>query len=262
MRETLDLQRYPLETPSSPAYRALVEAGRAAIAERGIFNLHALIKPDALSRCVAEVTAGLDAHAYTHSQDHNIYFRTSVDGLHPHHPALRTARTSNRKICADQVPHSIVNAIYRWPPLTAFIADVMDKPALYTMDDPLACLNVMAYSDGEALNWHFDRSEFTTTLLLQAPEAGGAFQYRLGLRTETDPNYDGIGRFLSGEDSACETLTLEPGTLNIFKGVNTAHRVSPVIGDRERIIAVLSYYEKPGVRFSDEDRIRFYGRAA
>ncbi|KAG1702812.1 50S ribosomal protein L21 [Nymphon striatum] len=29
----------------------------------------------------------------------------------------------------------------------------------------------MAYKEGETLNWHFDRSEFTTTLLLQAPQS-------------------------------------------------------------------------------------------
>ena len=37
------------------------------------------------------------------------------------------------------------------------------------MDDRIAGANVMTYYDGEARNWHFDRSEFTTTLLLQAP---------------------------------------------------------------------------------------------
>jgi hypothetical protein len=39
----------------------------------------------------------------------------------------------------------------------------------------LARVNAMQYGAGEGLNWHFDRSEFTTTLLLQAPKAGGAF---------------------------------------------------------------------------------------
>ena len=36
----------------------------------------------------------------------------------------------------------------------------------------------MSYREGEALNWHFDRSEFTVTLLIQTPEEGGDFQYR------------------------------------------------------------------------------------
>ncbi|TIW22899.1 MAG: 2OG-Fe(II) oxygenase, partial [Mesorhizobium sp.] len=43
---------------------------------------------------------------------------------------------------------------------------------------------------------------------------------------------------------------------------NTAHRVNTVEGNRERMIAVFSYYERPGVLFTDEERIGFYGRAA
>jgi hypothetical protein len=65
---------------------------------------------------------------------------------------------------------------------------------------------------------------------------------------------------LAGADKAVQTLSLEPGTLNIFKGKYAAHRVTPVIGDRERVIAVFSYYERPGVRFSDDERLGFYGR--
>ena len=48
----------------------------------------------------------------------------------------------------------------------------------------------------------------------------------------------------------------------VFRGKNTAHRVIPVQGDRERIIAVFSYYERPDVTFTEADRIGFYGRAA
>jgi hypothetical protein len=55
---------------------------------------------------------------------------------------------------------------------------------------------------------------------------------------------------------------LAAGTLNVFAGRNTAHRVTPVLGNRSRIIAVFSYYDKPGVAFSSAERIGFYGRAA
>ena len=138
----------------------------------------------------------------------------------------------------------------------------MGKHALHTMQDPLARVNVMAYRHGEALNWHFDRSEFTTTLLLQAPEKGGDFAYRSDLRTDDNPNYDGVARLLEGRDPEAKVIHLKAGTLNVFRGKNTAHRVTPVEGGRERIISVFSYYEKPGVMFNDEDRVRFYGRTA
>lgn len=136
----------------------------------------------------------------------------------------------------------------------------MGKAALYPMDDPLACANVIGYYEGEGLNWHFDRSEFTTTLLLQAPRQGGEFQYRHELRSDDDPNYDGIGRLLRGEDSEVATLRLGAGDLNVFKGKNTAHRVTPPVGELARVITVLSYYEAPGRLFSDEENMGFYGR--
>jgi hypothetical protein len=138
----------------------------------------------------------------------------------------------------------------------------MDKPRLYTMPDPLARVNVMAYRAGETLNWHFDRSEFTTTLLLQAPESGGAFEYRTDLRSDADPNYEGVARLLAGKDPLSRIEPLSAGTLNVFRGRNTAHRVTTVEGSRERIIAVFSYYERPGVMFTEEERIGFYGRTA
>ena len=120
----------------------------------------------------------------------------------------------------------------------------------------------MAYRQGEALNWHFDRAEFTTTLLLQAPDEGGIFEYRTDLRSDDDPNYDGVARLLQGRDPLKRSLHLSAGTLNVFRGRNTAHRVTPVKGSRERLIAVFSYFEQPGVTFTDEERIGFYGRAA
>jgi len=121
-------------------------------------------------------------------------------------------------------------------------------------------VNVMAYRAGEALNWHFDRSEFTTTLLLQAPETGGEFEYRSDLRSANDPNHAGVAQLLEGRDPQVKRIRLHAGTLNVFRGKNTAHRVTTVQGRVDRFIAVFSYYEKPGVMFSDAERMGFYGR--
>jgi hypothetical protein len=67
---------------------------------------------------------------------------------------------------------------------------------------------------------------------------------------------------LCGQDPEVKTLKVKPGTLNVFRGKNTAHKVSTVHGKRERIIAVFTYYERPGMMFSKEDQIGFYGRTA
>jgi hypothetical protein len=262
MHDILDLDRYPLDKPGSPEWRALVDRCKTDLARDGMFNVEGLMRPAAVRSSVDDVTPVLDTSAFTHKRMHNVYFKKSVPGLAPDHPALKLFETSNQTICADQIPDSLLVQLYNWPNLAAFLAATMDKPALYAMDDPIACANVMRYTAGEALNWHFDRSEFTTTLLLQAPIEGGAFEYRTGLRSDDDPNYNGVARMLNGEDGEVQRIAAEAGTLNVFRGKNTAHRVTPVVGPVDRIIAVFSYYETPGVRFSDEERIGFYGRAA
>ena len=256
----VDLKRYPIDRQGAPRER-LVAACRDALARDGLFNLDGFLTPAAVDRSLDLIRPRLATEAFTHTRRHNIYFTPEIPGLPPGHPALAVTETVNHTLCADQLRDTPVHDAYTFAPLAAFLADVMGIGALYPMDDPLAALNVMGYGAGEALNWHFDRSQFTTTVLLQAPEAGGAFEYCTGLRSDDDPNYDGVARLLRGCDVNVETLTLAPGTLNVFRGKNTAHRVTPVEGDRRRIVAVFSFYDRPGVRFSAEEQRGFYGRA-
>lgn len=260
MRELLDLDRYPLDAPDSAPGRALIDRCRGNLREAGMFGLPGLIRTDALARCIAELEPLFENAAFTHCREHNIYFDDAISAVPPGHPALRRFNTVNRTVCADRFPAGPIAQIYGWRPLIDFLAAAMDKPRLYPMADPLARFNAMAYRAGEELNWHFDRAEFTTTCLLQAPAAGGLFQYRSALRSDTDPNYDGVGRLLAGEDKLVRSLPLKPGTLNVFKGRNTAHRVTPVEGSRARIVAVFSYFEEPGVSFTEAERLGFYGR--
>ncbi len=261
MRDILDLDRYPLDRPGSPAWHELVRQCRADLEAFGMFNLEGLVRPEALARAMAEIRPVMETLSFVHRRSHNIYFRKDVPGLAPDHPALRMVDTINHTVCCDQIPQSVPVWIYEWPQFAVFLAAAMEKAALFTMRDPLARVNVMSYREGEALNWHFDRSEFTTTLLLQEPSGGGDFEYRSGLRSDGDPNYDGVARLLEGHDPEIKTLKLKAGTLNVFKGKNTLHRVTPCSGPDERYIAVFSFYERPGVMFSKEEQTGFYGRS-
>jgi 2OG-Fe(II) oxygenase superfamily len=167
----------------------------------------------------------------------------------------------NYTLCGDQLRGTVMERIYEWQPLVSFLAEVMGRPQLYLMEDTLARLNILAYRPGEALNWHFDRSQYTVTLLLRAAQSGGEFHYRSELRTADDPNYEGVAKLMRGEDPLMAVERLQAGTLSVFAGRNTAHRVTPVGGRHSRVVAVLSYYETPGFRFSERELIGFYGRA-
>jgi hypothetical protein len=262
VHDILDLDRYPLDRPGSPEWLALVARCKADLARDGMYNMPALLRPAAITRAMTEIMPIMERLSFLHKRVHNIYFRKEVPGLAPDHPALNMVETINHTICGDQLEQTVIDWIYSWPQMAVFLAATLDKATLFTMADPLARMNIMRYGDNEALNWHFDRSEFTTTLLLQEPSGGGEFLYRTDLRSDTDPNYDGVARVLEGRDPTVQSHVLKAGTLSVFKGKNTLHKVNRCKGPNDRYIAVFSYYERPGVRFTREEQIGFYGRAA
>ena len=142
-----------------------------------------------------------------------------------------------------------------------FLARVVGEAELHEYADPLSSINVHYAAAGQELGWHFDNSSFAVTLLLQAPEDGGAFQYARDLRDADagELNYEGVEAVLDGRVPP-EPLDVTPGTLVLFRGRNSMHRVTPTIGDRTRILVVLAYNAEPGVALSEAARMTFYGR--
>jgi len=127
--------------------------------------------------------------------------------------------------------------------------------------DPLSSINVHYANRGQELGWHFDNSSFAITLLIQKPNAGSAFECIKDFRDADaqDMNYDGVGRLLDGELQP-DVLSMNPGTLVLFRGRNAIHRVTPNEGDQTRILAVLAYNAEEGVSLSESARMTFYGR--
>ena len=261
IEQLIDLERFPLHRLDSLSGQQLVEQCIADLSQYGMFTLRGFVRPEAVDSMLPQLLHKFANEAYRHARQHNIYFRNDIDDIAADHPALALHNSANQTLCGDQISDSPLNRVYEWPALVEFLARVMQKSQLYPMEDPLARAKVMAYHHGEGLNWHFDRSEFTTTLLLQAPQAGAEFQYRQALRSEEDPNYEGVARLLRGEDPGIHSLGLAAGDLNVFMGKNTAHRVTVSEGDQPRVIAVFSYYETPGKLFSAEEQLGFYGRS-
>ncbi|MEM8656042.1 MAG: 2OG-Fe(II) oxygenase [Pseudomonadota bacterium] len=261
MDQIVDFDRYPLHRPHTQEWDALVSHAKAGLARDGLFNLSGFMRPQALAQVLDHVQPRMATQSFHHRRAHNIYFQDTVDGLSPDDPALAKVETANHTLCHDQMRDTALDQLYQWPEFATFLAAVMDKPKLFTMSDALAGLNVLEYRPGEALNWHFDRSIFTTTLLLQEASVGGLFEYAKDLRSDEDPNHSGIAALLAGR-IAPTTLTQAAGTLNVFLGVNTAHRVSRVGPGTSRIVAVLSHYDTPGRAFTAQEQMGFFGRVA
>ena len=64
----------------------------------------------------------------------------------------------------------------------------------------------------------------------------------------------------AGTSDRVRTMSGAPGTLALFRGHWSPHRVTPVEGNQMRVNAVLSYARTPGQRLKEETYRLFYGR--
>lgn len=258
--DLIDLERYPIANLGIEAAQALIAECQAQLKTRGVCSLVGFVKPEAVTALAAEMMALLP-QAFHNLQEHNVYFKADDLSLPNDHPARRKVRTSQRTIAYDLIPPQAgIRRIYTWPPLRDFIAAVLGKDNLYLHADPLAALNIMGMPAGDELGWHYDRADFVTTLLLQASEAGGAFEFAPHLRSPEDENYTGLTKLLNGSHPGVVSKASQAGTLTLFVGHYSIHRVTPVQGQTPRLVAVLSYEDEPDVFFSEAARTRFYGR--
>ena len=110
--------------------------------------------------------------------------------------------------------------------------------------------------------WHFDESEITVTIMLQRSAKGGEFEVIPRIRGELDggcrSTTRAVQRLLEDEDDKRKTSLpfrkckweFEEGTLALFRGSESLHRVTRVESDSsrdvDRLVAVLCYADKPG----------------
>jgi hypothetical protein len=260
--DVVDLDRYPIHNLGSAAGQELIGRCQAELAEHGVCNLAGFIRPAA----VAEMTAlagRLAGQAWPSDQRHTVYFEPADDTVPTGHPRAHTIRSAKHGIAYDYIPAAApLRRLYESEEMTRFIAAALGKNVLYRSADPLDALQMTTFSAGEELGWHFDRSEFSVTVMYQQPEAGGEFVYAPGLRTGTDPNYAGVQRVLQGDTAQTTVLPSTPGTLAFFHGRNALHRVTPIEGARNRINSVLTYGEVPDMKLNDLTSQLFYGRTS
>ncbi len=67
---------------------------------------------------------------------------------------------------------------------------------------------------------------------------------------------------MQGGRNGVRTIALEPGTLMLFRGHYSLHRVTEVTGKRNRLQSIFGFNPKPGVKGSMESNILHYGPRA
>lgn len=236
-------------------------ACRRYLRREGALMLPGFLKPAAIEEVRREGEANRHK-AYFCIQRHNVYLRPADPALPPSHARNREVVSSKGCITDDLVPRSSpLRILYDAPAFRAFLCDVLEEAALYPYADPLSSINIHYAGPGQELGWHFDNSSFAITLMIQPPAAGGAFEYVGNVRNADagDMNFERVLQILGGEVEP-NALAMDAGALVLFRGRNALHRVTPVEGDRTRMLAVLAYNSQPGIALSEAARITFYGR--
>jgi len=227
----------------------------------GVLVLEGFISATAVEAMKKEAQAGLQ-HAYFCTTNHNVYLTPPDDTFPMDHPRNREVVSSKGLIGDDQIPEaSALKTLYRDNTFQSFIAEVVGETALYPYADTLSAVNIHFAKTGQELGWHFDNSSFAITLLIDKPYGGGEFEYLKDVRDADagEFNFETVGKLLDGEIEP-QRITMDPGTLVLFRGRNSIHRVTPAQGEKTRMLAVLAYNSEPGVELSESARKTFYGR--
>jgi len=255
----VDLDRFPLDRPGTDAYRDLVAASQAMHETEGACNLEGFLRPQALTRLQDEADSLLE-NGYRKSYMRNAFFSRDDPSLATDHPRRRFWRADSLQIADDQIgPDTLIRQLYLWRPLIDFVAAVEGCDTLYPMADEFQALNIIAHDDGEGLPWHYDTNNFTVTLLLRAPDAGGAFAFAPDMRDDDDPEMTAVRRVFAGDPDLVHRPWRDAGTLTLFRGRRSLHRVDPVEGNTPRVTAILTYDQAPDCVAGPERNIIIYG---
>jgi hypothetical protein len=258
--DLIDLKRYPVLTPDAVKYRQTVASAREQMRTMGAAEIPGFVSPDGV-RALAHDADELAPRAHHSKGQGTAYLEFPDFELPADHPRLHFADYGVRAVAYDITPRtSPLRRLYEWGPLKDLIEAVLDRGLIYPYADPFGALNLSVMGEGDELQWHFDQTDFVVSLAIQSAEAGGDFEVVPRIRSADDEHYSEVSRVLNGDHTAVQTLAMRPGTLLIFEGRYSMHRVSSIAGTRWRHVGLLAYDTKPGTMGSDLLRSDRYGR--
>jgi hypothetical protein len=260
VESSLNLSEYPINQPGTEPYKKLVEHCRRQLLEDGACELPNFLSPVGLEKLISE-SVHLAKGAYFNAVVGNAYLSATDESVAPDHPRRMTEPTRLGVIAYDEYPaDAVLRSIYEYPALMKFVGDVLELPSIHRYADPMGGLNLSVMVDGDYLRWHFDQTDFVTSIAVQTSDSGGEFEYVPMVRTPSDERYSEVKKVLLNDHPGVKKIANRPGTLLLFKGRYSIHRVSEIKGSKPRLMALLAYDEKPGIQSTDHLRMMRYGR--
>eukprot|EP00466_Bigelowiella_natans_P005061 jgi/Bigna1/71562/fgenesh1_pg.16_\ len=264
----VDLQKYPITSLNTDRGRKFIKECREKLQKTGSLSLPGFVRSGEVTRMADELRA-LEGSAH-HRLEKLPVFRKE-DGYNaenysePGHPTKKQLVQDVRALAADLIPQkSLIKQVYDSKHVHHFLSQVMGTEKLYPFADEFQSLNIMYIRDGGNRAWHYDGSDGVVTLLLQQCDEGGEFEWAPFIREkgplgQRDEAFDDVKKLFNGQYKTYKTR-VAAGTLNIFNGERSMHRVRTVYGGKTRIIAVLSYDTAKGKTSNPAKNVKLYGK--
>lgn len=241
---------------------SFVAEGRAQMAATGACEIPGFVRADALGAFVDDAR-GLAPLAHRSGGPGTAYLGFPDESFPEGHPQRWLGNYGVGAVAYDLFPAgSPTRRLYEWPELTRFVAAILALDEIFPYADPLGALNLAVMGDGDELQWHFDQTDFVVSLALQDADAGGDFEVAPRIRSAGDEHYDDVAAVLGGDRGRVVTLPMTPGTLLVFAGRYSLHRVSPISGPTPRLVALFGYDTRAGTMSSELLKAVRYGRTA
>ena len=274
-RSLVDLARYPIDDLDGAVCQRIIAEATKQWDAVGAVSFPGFVREDIRAQLAAEVApaSGMLSHQRIYTAPylaHKLIQNVSLDDSS--HPLRRLFQTDIHAVAADQVPRlTLLRTLYDSPQVAAFFARVVGKRELWQYDDEFQKINVMWMKDAGQRSWHYDGSDFVATLLVQEANAGGEFEFAPFIRGEAgfgdgggvDERFGDVRDLFDGAYAGPRLVgRAAAGSMQLFNGKRSLHRVRAVYGPATRITAVLSYDTHPRCGQSTpsvEANVRNYG---
>jgi hypothetical protein len=255
--EIVDTSRYPIEQPGTAAYDEIVAHCKSKLQHNGLCLLPDFIRTEAQTEIQNE------AHSLSPQAHRTEHWRATPNGVDDSDESRLpvSTRAAIGSIAYDRLsPASALRALYQSQAFTDFLNNVFDGETLYPTADPLIGCMLTVLKAGDELGWHYDPNDMVVSLSIQVAQNGGEFEFAPRIRKPADHARVNEQAVLEGHYSGTISETLGAGTLSFFNGHRSLHRVAPVGDGNARIIALFNYSNTPAYTFSDDIRMKFFGR--
>jgi hypothetical protein len=257
----VDPERYPLLHPNDQHFVESIHLYKSILRRQGYSELHGFLTESGLSTLLQDANSLLP-YALSNAELGSVYADPEIDNGFPEgHPRRIKLRESMGTVPYTAFPKtSPLRQLYEWQPLMDFLGPIFGDEGFFRYADELGALNLTVMYENDLKQWHFDQNDFGVTLTLQAAKSGGEFEIAPFVRSDSEENYNFVKKILDGSDyRRIRKIPVQPGSLILFNGRQSLHRVTTINGPQARLVAVFAYDGRSRARSTTGLRVSRYG---